>query len=429
MTSDRRHLSANILFIYGSFAFRTITPFVVIPFISRLLGPSGYGAVLLGVAVSTVVSLVVEFGFPSSAPREIVIASQKGNLQEVVSRVVGAKLLLSLLAGILGLTVVSQVPFLQKFGEFSRWGIYLGIASGLNTNWYFQGRGKLWISASLDGANSLAAAALMIILIRSPQYAILFLQIQAGTAATTVLIAHYIIARDAGIKMAPWRDVTRTMHSATTLFAIRAATAVYTSASVLALGALSSSYEVGIYAAGEKLIVMCLAAFSPLTQAVFPLIARRFAEGQEQGAYAIIRNLLLGVAGLGSVSVLGALLLGSLIIKTVYGASFLPAAQVFAILAWLIPCGCANQVLAGQLLVPLKRERLIVFSVIAGAITNVLFALILAPRFGAVGMAASRALSEVSVLAVLIFGVARMGLLQKVFAAVSAPGVEAARQA
>src|SRR4051812_4233854 len=68
---SRHKLVQNTLSLYGLYLPNYFVPLLVIPYLARVLGASGWGLIAFSQAFGSYVGVVVEFGFFLSANREV----------------------------------------------------------------------------------------------------------------------------------------------------------------------------------------------------------------------------------------------------------------------------------------------------------------------------------------------------------------------
>src|SRR5271169_3236645 len=88
----------NVVALSGVPACTYSLPLLTLPYLARVLGPSGWGVVVFAQAIGDVIASVVEYGFDLSASRD---TSRHRNdpkhLSALISGVLGAKVLLAAL--------------------------------------------------------------------------------------------------------------------------------------------------------------------------------------------------------------------------------------------------------------------------------------------------------------------------------------------
>ena len=96
-----------------------------------------------------------------------------------------------------------------------------------------------------------------------------------------------------------------------------------------------------------------------------------------------------------------------MLVRLLLGSRFLPSVDVLRALALLCPLIAINTVLVYQWLLPRFLDASLTRLTLTAGVINVCFALLLAPRYGAVGMAWAVVLTEVFVLGGCCFSLMR----------------------
>jgi PST family polysaccharide transporter len=77
----------------------------------------------------------------------------------------------------------------------------------------------------------------------------------------------------------------------------------------------------------------------------------------------------------------------------------------------MFPFAAFNEFVAFYVFVPRKKDRALAMAGVAAALVNLVAALVLAPRFGAIGMASARVIGEVALSAFLLSVLVRLELV------------------
>jgi PST family polysaccharide transporter len=131
--------------------------------------------------------------------------------------------------------------------------------------------------------------------------------------------------------------------------------------------------------------------------------------------------------GYGFLALGGALVLSPYVLPLILGAAFKPSAHVLQCFAWMFPFSAFNQFVGFYVLLPRKKDRLMAVAGLMSAAANLTSALLLAPHFGAVGMALARVIGEGTLSLTLLVFAWRTGLLGAIFGR-AASGEESKRQ-
>jgi polysaccharide transporter, PST family len=170
----------------------------------------------------------------------------------------------------------------------------------------------------------------------------------------------------------------------------------YTAINSFILGLLSTASAVSFYGASERISKTALTVTQPVTQVLFPRMSHLLAAEPVKAAK-VIRLSLFFMTLVSLVLTLILIIFAPIIVKTLLGEGFEPAIPVLRVLSLLIPLISWGQVLGLQWLIPLGFDNVyVVLGLIAGVI-NITLAVLLASRYGAVGMAWSVVVAELVV--------------------------------
>ncbi len=158
------------------------------------------------------------------------------------------------------------------------------------------------------------------------------------------------------------------------------------------IGWIKGTEAVGLYAAAQRPILLLYMASSLLASSAFPMIAR-FAKKDDIKVKSITEKIMT-ISLLSSAPIfLGGAILSSQIIELVFGSGYLAASSTFAVLLFTVvlvfpAATMLNTVFAyGQ-------QKIMVYSLLIGGISNLIFDYIFINRYGIIGSAYATILSQ-----------------------------------
>jgi len=154
---------------------------------------------------------------------------------------------------------------------------------------------------------------------------------------------------------------------------------------ILIIGWLRSSEDVGLYSAAQRIIQLLYLFPAILAISLLPTFARLAGKDDKKMSFAAERVLSF-VYLLALPMALGCLILGPGIINFVFGPGYAKAISSFQVLGITMLVDFPAVILSGLVFSYNKQKKLMTYSAIGG-ISNVIFDLILIPRFGIVGSA------------------------------------------
>jgi PST family polysaccharide transporter len=188
--------------------------------------------------------------------------------------------------------------------------------------------------------------------------------------------------------------VRRRLADGAGLFAYRLAVSAYTVANPLVLGLVAPAAIVGYFAAAEKIVkTLFVAAIHPLNQAWYPRASRLGRDGA-----VLVDRVVAGFAVAGTTAGVLVALAAPALLAVTFGRDYDAAVWPLRILAALLPILSVSTAIVMHRLLPGARDRRLLAITVAAGVANVVLAIVLAPAYGAVGMAAAVVLVEAAVL-------------------------------
>ncbi len=389
MTAGRRILRNFFNLSAGELVARLVN-FAAFAHLARALGSTEFGVIGFLLTVASYLLIPVMQGFDSVGIRDV--AREHSRLRDYA----GTILLIRLLSALLTLTALAAATVLtEPAPPMGRLLLLFGLLlfpNALSLKWAFQ---------AMEDTRPVAVAGIVAQLafaggaffIRGPeQLARVPLYLLIGETSGMLLLAVTFVIRFGWFRPvldAPfWKDLFR--ESAPLTASTVVGTLLY-NFDVLALARFQSTAAVGLYTAVYKLLLVFSTLLTLFQLSVFPALARAYRDRQELGpvAFQVVRLVLAAFLPLA----FAGLFLARPLIGLLFGAEYVAGAATLKILLWALPFMALRSVFR-IILVSHNLQRLDLRAVTAGAVTNVLFDLILAPGLSTVGTAISTFLSE-----------------------------------
>ena len=408
MTKTLRELAGegllqNAMALWGVQFFRKTLPLITIPYLARVLGPDGWGLVVIFQSLAACTGLLIEFGFDLSATRQVARCRQvPERLAEVVAGVFGSQAALAAGTVAVALLVHNWVPILRNHPTLVAFSLLVAIAEGFNPTWYFVGMERMGVVAALEISCKGAAAVAIFSLVRSPEDAKTVLALQAAAAMLSILAALCLVYRKIPFRLPTRRLVHEALRNGWPLFLLRGSESFYTLGNAFILGFFVGPTAVGYFAGPEKITRALAGLFNPIRQTLYPRLSRLMQTSPSQGAR--LARFGMSITGLGGLAMgLAVFLLAPWLVRIVLGTQFAPAVVVLRLLSILPPLVSITQSIGMQWLLPLGKERVVTRTVMMAGLLHVLLVLLLVPKHAHVGMAWAVLCSEAFVCATLLY--------------------------
>lgn len=409
-----RSLLETLVSLYGIQVLTMLLPLMIWPWLARVLGPAQAGVVALSEAAARYIGMLVEYGFQLSATREIAqCRSDAAGRSRIISGVLSGQSILACLAAVVMLLAWQLSPALQAHPDLILASLVWGVAIGMNPIWYFQGTERMRFAATVEGSCRTAAVLLIFLLVKEPRSAWLAPAMNGAAMAAVALINWREVRRETSIRPAGASVGWRQLKSGFQAFLFRGAVSLYTTGNVLALGFLARPEAVGLFAVAEKFVKAGISAIYPISQTMYPRVARLLAGSQDGqcAARRAVTGSLRVTAALGVAVGLLFAFAGGWLVRLLFGPAYASAGQLVTILSIMAPLIGVSNVLGLQWMLPQRMERSMNLVLAVGAAVNLLLGIGLAPRFGAPGMCWAVVGAEATVTAGVMLSLLRAGRL------------------
>ena len=396
-TSIKRNFVMNALLTMSTFIF----PLITFPYVSRILGPLGTGKVSLATSVVSYFTMFAQLGIPTYGVRRCAqVRDDKMELTRVTHELLFINFMMSVVAYVILFFALAFVPRLQ--GDRT---LYLIISLNIiftciGIEWMYRGLEEYtYITVRSIIFKFIALVAMFAFIHQKSDYLVYGgISIFAASASS---ILNFINARK-HIYMRPVGGYKLRRHLKPVLifFAMSIATTVYTNLDTVMLGFMKTDTDVGYYNAAVKIKGILVSIVTSLGAVLLP----RASYYVEKGDLADLRRL--SSKALDFVLVVACPLALYFILFAKEGIRFLSGpAYGGAILPmqWIQPTiifiGLTN-ILGLQILVPLGKEKYVLYSEIAGAVTDFGINMLLIPRLASTGASIGTLAAEFVVLVV-----------------------------
>ncbi|WP_321968738.1 oligosaccharide flippase family protein [Paraburkholderia tropica] len=401
----------DLFAVYLSYAFRYLYPLVLVPYYGRVLGAGGYGVVLAGTSLSNSLWLFVNFGLSTIGGRELVQSDQAGHQDVIFREHFTARLVIATPAAVIGLIaafrsdVISSVPYAPFFIVAG------GILAAFNLGWYFSCTGRVRTNMAIEVMGLALSLIVLFAFIHKPTDVGLVFPLTFASGLLQTGLSYWLVRKESTGFLVSLRAAFAVIKRTTTIFLYNGTATLMLSASAYILSLMASPVEVGAFGISERLIAAALGVMAPAGQVLAPKVMYLVAHDEAKANWFARRIFAVFLIG----AIAGVVLTRTLsdwLVPLAFGPEFRAAVPILNLMVFVLPISVCTRVLGLYFVLPRKLERLLLWTGIASAVVNLLVAIPLASYRGAEGMAEARLIGETALLAMLIFGVSRAGLLR-----------------
>ncbi len=376
-----------------------LLPMITVPYVVRVLGPSGYGVVSFGQSLVGYFLVFIGYGFVFSATRKISVERFDSEmLSSTAFNVWGAKLLLAFVGFIVLILLAQLVPMLKENRGllFILYGLVLGDV--LFPTWLFQGMERMVPISVINLIIRLFVILGIFTLIKRPEDYLLYAGLNSVGAIVAgvfgVAVAFFMFPLRP--LMPSWLGIWTALKEGWMLFLSQASVSLYTVGNSFILGMLTSLTVVGYYSAAEKIVKAVLCLTGPIAQAAYPRFSKMACDSRDL-ALQWGRHMLVWTGGAGLLLSASLFVLAPFIVKVVLGPQYEPSIMVIRIIALLPVLVAVSNVFGIQIMLPFGKDTLFAITLLTAGLINLLLSLLLAPVYQASGMAIAVLCSEVFV--------------------------------
>ena len=387
----------NAILTMSSFIF----PLISFPYVSRILLPEGTGKVSFATSLIAYFIMFAQLGIPTYGVRACArVRDDRQDLTRTAQELLIINLVMTAISYTALFAALIFVPRLRQERA-----LYLLVSLSM----LFTTIGMEWLYKALEQytyitvrsiAFKLVALVAMFALVHSREDYVIYGGITILASSASSIFNFFHARRFISLRPVGGYHFKPHLKAVAVFFAMACASTVYTNLDTVMLGFMTSDETVGYYNAAVRIKCILVSIVTSLGAVLLPRASYYVEHGQMEQFRKITRKALNFVFLAAVPMMLYFILFAKQGIFLLSGENY---AGSVTPMQWIMPTllfiGLSN-VLGIQILVPLGRERVVLWSIIAGAVTDVVLNVLLIPRFGASGAAAATSVAELVVLAV-----------------------------
>ncbi len=378
-----------------------IFPLITAPYISRVLEPDGVGLFNFATTYAGYFALVALLGIPTYGVREVSKArNDKNALKTLVSQLMSIAAITTIIVSfIYVLTILVIGQFSENYVIFLFAGFLIYLAP-FKINWYYQG---------IEEFGTITKVALTI---RTLSVISLF----AFVKEKDDLVIYVIISVFGGVIADLWnyarmwlsgirpkltlKGLRPHLNPLFVLFISSIAISIYTVLDTLMLGFITDYDEVGYYTNAMHISRVILSAVTSISLVAVPRVAYYMSIRDYDNINVLISKSFSVVSFLAFPIAVGLSCVSPTFIPLFFGAKFVGSVIPMIILSFLIVIIGFNNLTGMQILIGMGYDKLFLYSMLVGTISNFILNCALIPILGAVGASVSSVVAELLVLLV-----------------------------
>lgn len=400
--SVKVNMIMNALLSMSAFLF----PLITFPYVSRILLPTGTGKVGFATSVVTYFAMFAQLGIPTYGVKECAkVRDDKEALSRVVHELVAINLIMSAIVyTVFAIALITVSKFRQERELLLIISATI-LLNAIGVEWLYKALEQYSYITIRSLIFKLIAVCSMFFLVREKsdyvQYG--FLTIFASSASNVlnfINLRKYIYFKPVGKY-----NLRRHIKMILVFFSMSVATTIYTNLDNVMLGFMKTNEDVGYYTAAVKIKNILVSVVTSASTVLLPRASYYIEKEMFEEFKRILKktmHFIVLVAVPFAVYFIMYAKEGIFFLSgNAYGGAIIPM-QI--IMPTLILIGITN-VIGIQMMVPIGREKQVLYSEIAGAVVDLGLNLILIPQYAAAGAAIGTLVAEMVVLIWQLFAI------------------------
>lgn len=402
----------NLLKTFSNLLF----PIITFTYSARILGVEGVGKVNFAKAVITYFSMIALLGMNYYGTREAAkLRDNKRRLSKYVHEMLLINGCMTIVAYLILFISMQLVP---KFYDYKSLLIINGFAIAL------QGMGMEWLYQALEDYRYIAmrsvlfqiiALILMFLFVKESEdiiwYAFIYMLATSGSYILNFINAKKYIE----CKWYGDYEIKKHLRPLLWLFAMAISIELYTVLDTTMLGFLQGDKAVGKYVAAVKVNKLANTIITSVGVILIPRLSYYVGNGEMKKLKVLTEKTYNFVFLLSVPAAVGLFSLSDSIIRLFSGSEFLSAGFTMKLLVPIVLFIPFSVVTNQQTFVPMGKESLILVSTLLGAVTNMIFNLLLIPHYSENGAAIATVFAEMVVAIVCYLNARHFFEMRKIF--------------
>lgn len=384
----------NAILTMSSFLF----PLITFPYVSRVLLPVGTGKVSFATSLITYFNMFAMLGIPTYGIRAC--AKVRDNREEL-TRTAHELLVINLfMSGLAYIGLAAALLFVPRLREDRILYVLVSltiILTAIGMEWLYKALEQYTYITIRSIIFKFVALIGMFFLVHEQKDYVIYGGITIFAASASNIMNFINVHKYIDMRSVGGYNLKKHLKPIAVFFAMSCATTIYTNLDTVMLGFMKTDEDVGYYNAAVKIKTILVSIVTSLGTVLLPRASYYIEHGQMDEFRRISRKALHFVFLFASPLMIYFMLFAKegiyFLSGDAYAGSIVPM-QV--IMPTLLLIGITN-ILGIQILVPMGREKVVLYSEIAGAVTDLVLNAVLIPQMASVGAAIGTLAAELVV--------------------------------
>ena len=373
-----------------------ITPLLTSPYIARVLGAEKIGIYTLSYAMAYYFQIIASLGIKYHGTRTIAsVKNDKENLNKQFSSILVFHTLFSLL--ILLLYIIYLFVFVKSNFIISLIQILNVIGIVFDISWFYFGIERFKITTLTNSIIKIITVVLIFCFVKNSNDLWVYTLIMSTGIFLSYLMPWFFLKKQVKFVKPKVKDVISHFKPMTVLFIPIFAVSLFGYMDKIMLGLFSTKVQTGLYENADKAISIPMTVILSFSTVMLPRITSLIDSGnkkmREYYTNFSFKYMELLAIGMG----FGLFCISDIFSVVFWGDEFKDCGILIKILGMAIPFKTYSCIIRTQYLIPKKKDKIYILSVLTGGVLNFLLNFLLIKPFLGVGAAIATLISEIFV--------------------------------
>ena len=380
-SANAKTLTKNFSALAVLQAMRYLIPFIVLPYVTPIIGVTHFGEIAVAYAIALIFQTVVNFSFDFIGARDVARNREDmGKVSEIVSTILCARIVLYVLAFVLLGGIVLAVPKFREIWLLILISVATAFFSMNVSEWFFQGIEKMEHITIVNVISRVVYIVLIFTFIKEREDYLLYpifnlLGFVMASMYSLVMMTRRYKCR---LHIPPFSKILDSFKIGKDLFVNQVCMSLCINLPNILLGTISGSAAAGLYDAAGKLHNAGKHSIDVLNRTFFPFLSRQMDKHTGYRRINFFFSLLLAVL---------LFFLAPLLIRLLYSDEFLPAIPLLRILAVSVFFTGISSAYGVNYLLLIGREKLLRNITLTVTLLGVVLFVVLTYLYSTVGAA------------------------------------------
>lgn len=380
-----------------------ITPLIITPYISRVIGAAGIGVYSYAQSFATYFVLIGAVGTNLYGQREIAyVQNDSVKRTEVFWEITIFRIITVFLCTIVYYLIFGlhgKYPAVYKILTLEV------LAAAFDISWFFMGMENFRLTVIRNTVIKLCGIIMVFLFVKTPDDVPLYtfcltLPVFIGNISLWFGVKKYLVKLSSLVVF----EIFKHIKPIFILFLPQIATEVYTVLDKTMIGVLGSDIaQVGYYTQAQKIVKIILSLVTSLGTVMLPMMSAAFSQGKDEQIQKNIKAAFRFVLMLAMALFFGLIGIAEQFVPVFFGEGYDQVIPLIIVISPILMIIGISNVIGKQYLLPTKQQKAYTISIMTGAGINFLLNIILIPFCDAIGASIATLIAEITVTCVQIW--------------------------